>query len=452
MPYCWPHAGPASWSTTWAGRWAVWARMPTWPPGGHGDRRGRGRGRRRRQRRVHPRGRRVAHRHGRRAVRADRHPGQQRRHHPMGRPPRGRRGQPRQPPRRPCDRLVQHRPGGLAPHGRTGLRPHRDDHVLGTVRPAGQPLVRHGQGCGDRTHPQPGHRRCPARHQGQSHRPRRLHPDGRPAPRRGSTDGAPVPDVARTGRAHGRLPGPRGLPGQRRDLRRRLRPVRPHLHRLHRGLRPPRRRSRPSRTSPGTGRPSTTRRGYYVPTDLMAWSAAFMAHLAPSGGDPVDPWRRRPLAGRSARPAVDLSLNESEQDLVDLCRSFAQREIATRAPQAWEEARCPTDLLREMGQLGLLGHAHPRGVGRDRHVHGRLRRRHGADRPGRPVGGRGLAGARHHRLAAPATCSATTPSGSAGCDRWPRVGCSAPSGSPSPTPDPTPAASAPGPSARTAAG
>ncbi len=52
---------------------------------------------------------------------------------------------------------------------------------------------------------------------------------------------------------------------------------------------------------------------------------------------------------------MDLSLTEAEQDLVDLCRDFAQKEIAARAPQAWEEARCPTDLLREMGELGLLG-------------------------------------------------------------------------------------------------
>jgi short-chain 2-methylacyl-CoA dehydrogenase len=52
---------------------------------------------------------------------------------------------------------------------------------------------------------------------------------------------------------------------------------------------------------------------------------------------------------------VDLSLSESEQDLVGLCRDFARQQIAPRAPQAWEEARCPTDLLREMGQLGLLG-------------------------------------------------------------------------------------------------
>ena len=52
---------------------------------------------------------------------------------------------------------------------------------------------------------------------------------------------------------------------------------------------------------------------------------------------------------------MDFSLNESERALVDLCREFAQKEIATRAPLAWEEARCPTDLLREMGSLGLLG-------------------------------------------------------------------------------------------------
>src|SRR3954468_355133 len=52
---------------------------------------------------------------------------------------------------------------------------------------------------------------------------------------------------------------------------------------------------------------------------------------------------------------MDFSLSERERDLVDLCREFAQKEIALRAPQAWEEERCPTDLLREMGALGLLG-------------------------------------------------------------------------------------------------
>jgi alkylation response protein AidB-like acyl-CoA dehydrogenase len=52
---------------------------------------------------------------------------------------------------------------------------------------------------------------------------------------------------------------------------------------------------------------------------------------------------------------MDFSLTEEERDLVALCRDFAQNEIAKRAPQAWEDARCPTDLLREMGELGLLG-------------------------------------------------------------------------------------------------
>ena len=52
---------------------------------------------------------------------------------------------------------------------------------------------------------------------------------------------------------------------------------------------------------------------------------------------------------------MDFSLTEAEQDLAALCREYAQKEIAVRAPAAWEEARCPTDLLREMGQLGLLG-------------------------------------------------------------------------------------------------
>src|SRR5580693_9880308 len=52
---------------------------------------------------------------------------------------------------------------------------------------------------------------------------------------------------------------------------------------------------------------------------------------------------------------MDFSLNETERDLVGLCRAFASREIAARAPLAWAEARCPTDLLREMGALGLLG-------------------------------------------------------------------------------------------------
>ena len=52
---------------------------------------------------------------------------------------------------------------------------------------------------------------------------------------------------------------------------------------------------------------------------------------------------------------MDFSLSEGEQALADLCRQFATKEIARRAPAAWERGECPTDLLREMGYLGLLG-------------------------------------------------------------------------------------------------
>jgi alkylation response protein AidB-like acyl-CoA dehydrogenase len=52
---------------------------------------------------------------------------------------------------------------------------------------------------------------------------------------------------------------------------------------------------------------------------------------------------------------VDFSLTDAERELVDLSRDFAQREITKRAPAAWDEARCATDLLREMGELGVLG-------------------------------------------------------------------------------------------------
>jgi alkylation response protein AidB-like acyl-CoA dehydrogenase len=52
---------------------------------------------------------------------------------------------------------------------------------------------------------------------------------------------------------------------------------------------------------------------------------------------------------------MDFALTEAERDLAQLCRDFAQKEIARRAPDAWDEGRCPTDLLREMGELGLLG-------------------------------------------------------------------------------------------------
>jgi short-chain 2-methylacyl-CoA dehydrogenase len=52
---------------------------------------------------------------------------------------------------------------------------------------------------------------------------------------------------------------------------------------------------------------------------------------------------------------VNFELTEEERALRDLCRDFARDEIAPRAQAWWEEGRCPTEVLRKMGELGLMG-------------------------------------------------------------------------------------------------
>jgi short/branched chain acyl-CoA dehydrogenase len=52
---------------------------------------------------------------------------------------------------------------------------------------------------------------------------------------------------------------------------------------------------------------------------------------------------------------MDFTLTEPERDLLDLGRTYAEREIAPIAAQAWHEERCPTEVLRGLGELGLLG-------------------------------------------------------------------------------------------------
>jgi alkylation response protein AidB-like acyl-CoA dehydrogenase len=52
---------------------------------------------------------------------------------------------------------------------------------------------------------------------------------------------------------------------------------------------------------------------------------------------------------------MDLTLTEPERDLLDLGRTYAEREIAPVAAVAWHEERCPTEVLRGLGRLGLLG-------------------------------------------------------------------------------------------------
>jgi short-chain 2-methylacyl-CoA dehydrogenase len=48
-------------------------------------------------------------------------------------------------------------------------------------------------------------------------------------------------------------------------------------------------------------------------------------------------------------------LTTDEAAVRDLCRDFAQGEIAPHAATWWHEERCPTELLRKMGELDLMG-------------------------------------------------------------------------------------------------
>jgi short/branched chain acyl-CoA dehydrogenase len=52
---------------------------------------------------------------------------------------------------------------------------------------------------------------------------------------------------------------------------------------------------------------------------------------------------------------MDFSLTEDEAALQHLARDFATKEIRPHAARYWEEERCPTEVLRRMGDLGLLG-------------------------------------------------------------------------------------------------
>jgi short/branched chain acyl-CoA dehydrogenase len=48
-------------------------------------------------------------------------------------------------------------------------------------------------------------------------------------------------------------------------------------------------------------------------------------------------------------------LTSDEAAVRDLCREFARNEIAPHAATWWHEERCPTELLRKMGELDLMG-------------------------------------------------------------------------------------------------
>ena len=114
-------------------------------------------------------------------------------------------------------------------------------------------------------------------------------------------------------------------------------------------------------------------------------------HPGRTGAGPAE---RAPLNRDRQIPTMIFDLSDDERALRDLCATFAQREIKPVAARAWEEERCPTELLRAMGELGLLGVLVPEKWGGIEHVDGGLRRRDGGDRQRRPVGRVGVASTR----------------------------------------------------------
>ena len=213
----------------------------------------------------------------------------------------------------------------------------------GIFGPAQEPLLRHRQGRRDRAHPQPDDGRRRPRDQGQPHRPGGHDADG----------GPPT--------AEADSPGRRRAVGCRPTWWRRWSPSWP--------TRPARSAARSTRPAPagspasssppprGTSTPGPNRRrgrrrrtgttindepGYFVPADLMAWSASFMAHLPPAGPD------RLVLA-------VDLSLER---------KGAGSGRAVPRLRRAGDRAPCPAGLGGGQvpdrppagdGRAGLLG-------------------------------------------------------------------------------------------------
>jgi alkylation response protein AidB-like acyl-CoA dehydrogenase len=52
---------------------------------------------------------------------------------------------------------------------------------------------------------------------------------------------------------------------------------------------------------------------------------------------------------------MNFDLTESERDLVELCATIANKEIRPAAQQAWDDQRCPIEVLQTMGAAGLMG-------------------------------------------------------------------------------------------------
>src|SRR5258706_12320135 len=60
---------------------------------------------------------------------------------------------------------------------------------------------------------------------------------------------------------------------------------------------------------------------------------------------------------------MDFTLNEEQLAIRDTCREFAEQEIKPRAEEMDRTGAFPYDLIRQMGELGLLGLPFPEEYG-----------------------------------------------------------------------------------------
>src|SRR5579863_7966227 len=60
---------------------------------------------------------------------------------------------------------------------------------------------------------------------------------------------------------------------------------------------------------------------------------------------------------------MDFSLNEEQAAIRDTCRDFAEQEIKPRAEEMDRTSEFPYDIVRDMGELGLLGLPFPEEYG-----------------------------------------------------------------------------------------
>ena len=60
---------------------------------------------------------------------------------------------------------------------------------------------------------------------------------------------------------------------------------------------------------------------------------------------------------------MDFELNESQRKLVEMVRDFCVREVKPHATEWDRDERFPTEVVAQLGELGLLGMAVPEELG-----------------------------------------------------------------------------------------